>query len=134
LRFSTVNHLNDESAMRLARAAPPRSQLRGPETERDLGRLAWALPRMSDGAFKLYAFLCLRHDANVHSSISLTDVRVHLGKSKDEIDTLLAELESIDAVHVTRDGANASIAVVAQPVAPAPKPGPLTEAMPKSAA
>jgi hypothetical protein len=135
LRFSTVDHLEAESAMRLVRAAPPRSQLRNPETERDLVRLAWALPRLSDGAFKLYAHLCLHQDPNARSSA--TDVRIQLGKTKEEMDRFLAELESAGAVHVTREGLNLGITIVAQPVpaAPGASAGSVSEhALPESVA
>jgi len=116
LRLSTTDHLEAESAMRLVRAAPPRSQLRSPENERDLARLTWALPRLSDGAFRLYAYLCLRQDpATGRSLISPTDVRLQLGKNKDELDHHLAELERSGAVQVTREGANVGITIVAQP-------------------
>jgi hypothetical protein len=120
LRFATVNRLDDESAMRLVRAAPPRSAaMRNPETERDLSRLAWALPRTSDGAFKLYAYLCLRSDpASGHPQVSSGDVRTHLGKSKEELDRHLKELEETGAVLVTRDGPNVGIQIVAQPRQP----------------
>jgi hypothetical protein len=116
LRFATVNHLDAESAMRLVRAAPPRSQLRNPEMERDLARLTWALPRVSDGAFKLYAFLCLRQDPSSGvPETSSADVRLQLGKSKDELDRYLAELEEAGAVSITREGPNVGITIVAQP-------------------
>ncbi len=114
LRFATVNHLDAESAMRLVRAAPPRSQLRNPEGERDLARLSWALPRVSDGAFKLYAYLCLRQDPT-SSAISSADVRLKLGKSKAELDRFLTELEEAGAVSITREGPNIGINIVAQP-------------------
>ena len=114
LRFATVNHLDAESAMRLVRAAPPRSQLRNPEVERDLERLSWALPRVSDGAFKLYAYLCLRQDQS-KSSISSADVRLKLGKSKLELDGYLSELEEAGAVSIMREGPNVGINIVPQP-------------------
>ena len=116
MRFAAVNHLDAESAMRLVRAAPPRSQLRNRDVERDLDQLIWALPRVSDGAFKLYAYLCLNHDPKSgHPSMSSADVRLQLGKSRDELDRYLAELEETGAVNVTREGPNAGISLVAQP-------------------
>jgi hypothetical protein len=119
LRLATMDHLNTESAMRLVRAAPPRSQLRNPDVERDLARLAWALPRLSDGAFRLYAYLCLRHDqTGAHAPISSADVRLQLGKSKEDLDRDMGELESAGAVQVARDGANVGITIVAQPATP----------------
>ncbi len=119
LRFAAGNRLDDESAMRLLRAAPPRSVMRNPETDRDLARLAWALPRISDGAFKLYTYLCLRSDpASGRPQVSSGDVRTDLGKSKEELDRCLRELEETGAVLVTRDGPNVGIQIVAQPRQP----------------
>jgi hypothetical protein len=66
LRLSSNDRLDADSTLRLAKAAPPAPPLlapvasaAGPENE-ILENLAWALPRLSDGAFKLYAFLNLR--------------------------------------------------------------------------
>jgi hypothetical protein len=119
LRFASNNQLEAESAMRLVRAAPPRSPMRSPEVERDLDRLTWALPRVSDGAFKLYAYLCLRQDpSSRHPAVSSVDVRTQLGKTKDELDQYLTELEETGAVIVTRDGPNVGIQIVAQPRQP----------------
>src|SRR5262249_4924943 len=64
LKLSRINHLEAESAMRLARAAPPRltRQADAPLGQKDLAMvetLNWAVPRLSDAAFKLFAFLCL---------------------------------------------------------------------------
>ncbi len=117
LRFSTVNHLNIESAMRLARAAPPRSS-RQPEVPfRDtvaIDTLYWALPRLSDGAFRLYALLCLQVDVSTgRLPMNPQDVRQELGKTKDDLDAHLRELESAGAVTVRRDGIHVSIEVVA---------------------
>ena len=67
LRFSTVNHLDLESAMRLARAAPPRSSRQPDAVLKDaaaIDTLNWAIPRLSDGAFRLFALLCLRVDVS----------------------------------------------------------------------
>ena len=116
MRFATVNHLDAESAMRLVRAAPPRSQLRNHDVERDLDRLIWALPRVSDGAFKLYAHLCLNHDPKSGGpAIFPADLRLRLGKSGDELERSLAELEEAGAVNVTREGPNVGINIVVQP-------------------
>lgn len=120
LRFATGNRLDDESAMRLARAAPPRSQVRNPEMELDLVRLAWALPRVSDGAFKLYVYLCLRQEpASGWAALSSADARLQLGKSTDELDRCLTELEKAGAVSVTREGATLGVNVVTDPRQPA---------------
>lgn len=123
LRLSTMDHLDSESAIRLARAAPPRAPSRNIEAERDLARLTWALPRLSDSAFRLYAYLCLRQEqANGRGAISSADVRLQLGKAKDELDRDLAELEGSGAVNVLRDGANVGITIISQPGAGAVQP------------
>ncbi len=114
LRLATMDHLNAESALRLLRAAPPRSQPRNPEIERDLARLNWALPRLSDGAFRLYVYLCLRQEPAA-GRISPGDVRVQLGKSKEELERDLAELERSGAVQISREAAHVGITIVAQP-------------------
>jgi hypothetical protein len=116
LRFAGNHHMDAESAMRLVRAAPPRAPMRDPEMERDVDRLTWALPRVSDGAFKLYTYLCLRQDpSNRNAAICSTDIRVHLGKTREDLDQFLGELQQAGAVTVTRDGASVGIHIVAQP-------------------
>jgi hypothetical protein len=116
LRLSAVNHLDAESAMRLARAAPPRHARQG-EPARDfiLETIGWAMPRVSDGAFKLYAFLCLRagHGSG-HVSVGVHDMRLHLGKTVEDVDEHLAELEKAGAVIVTREGTSLNIELVNQ--------------------
>jgi hypothetical protein len=120
LRIATVNHLDAESAIRLARAAPPRSQLRNPEMELDLVRFAWALPRVSDGAFKLYAYLCLRQEpTSGWSALSSTEARLQLGTSTDDVDRYLLELETAGAVSVTREGPHVGVNIVTDPRQPA---------------
>jgi hypothetical protein len=119
LRFATGNRMDDESAIRLARAAPPRSQVRNPEMERELVRLAWALPRISDGAFKLYVYLCLRQEpASGWCALSSADVRLQLGKSADDLDRYLTELEKAGAVSVTREGPTVGVNIVTDPRQP----------------
>jgi hypothetical protein len=116
LRLSSINHLEAELAMRLERAAPPRSS-HHPEPARDFGleTISWAMPRVSDGAFKLYAFLCLRAGyANGRAPVGVEDIRVHLGKTKEEIETNLVELEKAGAVTVQRDGTSFNVEMVAQ--------------------
>lgn len=120
LRYASSDRLQAESAMRLVRAAPPRSQLRTSETERDLARLDWGLTRLSDSAFRLYAYLCLRQDQAV--GVSPSDIRLRLGKSKEELDEDLAELEHSGAVFVSREHGRVGITIVAQP---AHKPAPV---------
>ncbi len=139
LRLSASDHLQAQSAIRLLSAAPPRSQLRNPEVERDLARLSWALPRLSDGAFRLYAYLCLRQDSPTgRSTVAPGDVRLHLGKTKEQIDRDLAELVKSGAVYVNRDGGKMGITIVAQPspsFLPVADPSPAShEPLPETAA
>lgn len=130
LRFSSIDHLQAESAMRLVRAAPPRSQLRSSETERDLARIHWALTRLSDSAFRLYAYLCLRQDQAV--GVSPADIRLRLGKSREQLDRDLIELETSGAVYLTREDGRVGITIVAQP---APQAAPaVLESIPQEAA
>lgn len=117
LRFSTVNHLDLESAMRLARAAPPRSSRQPDAVLKDaaaIDTLNWAIPRLSDGAFRLFALLCLRVDVSTGQiPLSAQDVRQQLGKSKEDLDAHLRELENAGAVMVRRDGVKVNIELVA---------------------
>ncbi len=132
LRLATTQHLEAESAMRLVNAAPPRfGQPRNPETERDLARLNWALPRLSDGAFRLYAYLCLHPDRAARSgAVFSAEILAQLGKSQAELDREIAELERAGAVSMPLDEA-AGIIVLAPPAGP---PVPAAGAMPENAA
>jgi hypothetical protein len=117
LRFSTVNQMDVESAIRLARAAPPRSS-RQPETASKeaaaMDTLDWAIPRLSDGAFKLFALLCLRADISTgRIPMNAQDVRLQLGKSKEDLEVHLHELERAGAVTVQRDNGKVNIELVA---------------------
>jgi len=122
LRFSTVNHLELESAIRLARAAPPRSSRQHDTTVRDaaaIETLNWAISRLSDGAFRLYALLCLRMDVSTGQiPLNAQDVRLQLGKSKEDLDVHLRELENAGAVTVRRDGPRVNIELVAHTRSP----------------
>ncbi|HVN27372.1 MAG TPA: hypothetical protein VMT64_02740, partial [Candidatus Binataceae bacterium] len=135
LQISRQDHLQIESAMRLARAAPPR--VARPDlaiAARDIATfemLAWGLPRLSDGAFKLLAILCLRSDAaSGRVPVGVTDVQLKLGKSKEELDTYLKELQETGAVNVTRNGPILDIEIAtqskrSQPLEPAVRPAAL---------
>ncbi len=119
LQASRVNHLEVESAMRLARAAPPRIQRPdlpvGPRDFSTVDLLTWAIPRLSDGAFKLLAVLCLRSDmSTVRVPVGVTDVQLKLGKSKDELDRYLKELQDAGAIAMNRRGATLDIEIVNQ--------------------
>jgi hypothetical protein len=116
LRLSMNSHLDAVLAMRLARAEPPRSS-RQIEHARDLPAieiLNWAMPRLSDGAFKVFAFLCMRADYTTgRVPVGAQDVRLQLGKTKDQLEAHLAELQSSGAVVVLREGNNLNIELLA---------------------
>jgi hypothetical protein len=117
LQISRVNHLNIESAMRLARAAPPRSaHPDAPMSAKDLSTidtLIWAVPRLSDGAFKLLAVLCLRSDGSSgRIAVAVADVQLKLNRSKDELDTLLKELQESGVVALHRKGGTLDVEIV----------------------
>jgi hypothetical protein len=125
LRMSRVNHLNVESAIRLARAAPPRTS-RGdlslaPKDLLTQEMLSWAIPRLSDGAFKLLVILCIRAEASPgRLSMGVSDVQLKLGKSKEETETYLDELQAAGAVAVHRFTGTLEIEIVTQPWRPPP--------------
>jgi hypothetical protein len=117
LQMSRVNHLDVESAMRLARAAPPRSAHPDapmpPKDVSTIDTLMWAIPRLSDGAFKLLAVLCLRSEGSSgRVPVGVTDVQLKLNRSKDELDTLLKELQESGAVALHRKGATLDVEIV----------------------
>ncbi len=127
LRISRVNHLDVESAMRLARAAPPRSQRPDatPKEISTLETLGWAAPRLSDGAFKLLAVLCLRSEAaSGRVPVGIVDVQLKLSKTREELDTYLKELQEAGAVVLRRNGATMDIEITQ---APPRTPSPSTE-------
>jgi hypothetical protein len=124
LKLSNENHMDAESAIRLLRAAPPRSQHQTEGSPLDvflqrdastLETLNWAIPRLSDAAFKLYALLCLRMD---HTSrripMGVSEVRLALGKNKDDLESGLIELEKAGAVSLKRSGASVNIEIIAR--------------------
>ncbi len=130
LRLSYVNHLEAESAIRLAQAAPPRSSLPEPALDFSLDAISWAMPRVSDGAFKVYAFLCLRagHLRN-RAPLDTEEIRLQLGKSQDQLNALLTELEKAGAVSVNRLGNSLNVELLAHPRR---NSGPIADEIPRS--
>jgi hypothetical protein len=102
LKLSTDHRLNAESALRLAQAAPPRQSrtaehaaLRD-DRRRDhvVDSLGWALPRLSDGAFRLYAYLCLRADTVTgRLPVDSHELLLNVGRSEDEASPYFRELQ-----------------------------------------
>jgi hypothetical protein len=110
LRLSADNQLQAESALRLAKAAPPRSSRRGAEPgvvdgsrKKDVESLAWALPELSDATFKFYVYLCLCSDP-VTGRVILTndEIRMNVGKSAEEAKACFTELQAAGACVVDR--------------------------------
>jgi len=110
LRFSSINRLDAESAFRLVRAAPPRL---GETTSRELtvsksppsfDNLAWALPRLSDGGFKLYSYLWMHADAAGRAAVQAAELQLQLKRSLSELESYYAELERTGATVAKRDG------------------------------
>jgi hypothetical protein len=103
LKLSTDHRLNAESALRLAQAAPPRlsraaqhAALREEHRRHDhvAENLGWALPRLSDGAFRLYAYLCLRADAlSGRLLVDSHDLLLNVGRTEDEASAYFRELQ-----------------------------------------
>jgi hypothetical protein len=110
LRFSSVNRLDAESAFRLARAAPPRlspdvtsSNIPIPKYGLTLEGLNWALPRLTDGAFKLYTYLYVNADAAGRATMQDREVQLRLKHSPSEIEGYYSELEQSGAATIRRE-------------------------------
>jgi hypothetical protein len=118
LRFSSINRLDAESAFRLVRAAPPRQSLDGtsrdlpvPRNSLALDGLAWALPRLTDGAFKLYAYLYVSADAAGRAIVLDCDLQLRMKRSQNELEGYCAELERIGAATIHRDGGRLEVTI-----------------------
>jgi hypothetical protein len=124
LKLSNVNHMDALSAMRLLGARPPNSTNQNPASPMDYFRdkdastletLNWAIPHLSDGAFKLYSLLCLRVDrATGRVPLGVNDVRLALGKTRDDLESYLHELEKAGAVSLRRSGNSVNIEILAR--------------------
>ena len=123
LRFSSRDTLDVESAIRLANAAPPRSnhpfeKLRDGDRPNDgaiLENLAWALPELSDGAFKLYAYLCLRADpVTGRLSLNQGDLRLRIGTSGVDPEAYFKELQAAGACVIDRHNNKFDVEIRAQ--------------------
>ncbi len=118
LRFSSINRLDAESAFRLARAAPPR--LSPDVTSRDLpipkhglalDGLAWALPRLTDGAFKLYAYLYVNADAAGRASVQDREIQSRMKRSLNELESYYTELERSGAATIRREAGRLEVEI-----------------------
>jgi len=105
LRLSSDERLNTNLELRLARAAPPKtvamSEISGAELERadkNLHQLAWALPQLSDGAFKLYTYLWIQAAQNSgRASVDTEELLSACGKSSSHLAACASELENLGA-------------------------------------
>ena len=125
LRFSSINRLEAESAYRLVRAAPPRlSQTQevaalDPRAAKPgisvSDRLAWAMPRLSDGAFKLFAWFCVQADATGRAVLQDRDVQLRMKRSLNELDSYYGEIERCGGATIRRTGGLLDVDLAAQP-------------------
>lgn len=114
LRMWSGKRMDAESAMRLAHAAPPRtSRAEGMDAAQpvnSLERLRWMLPKVSDGAFKLYAYFSIYADPSQGKLSSTEDELIsQVGKSAEEIQGYLRELERATAITVLQSGGRITI-------------------------
>jgi hypothetical protein len=123
LRLSVDDRVAADVQLRLAKAAPQASPLRvEPEASRDaesdrsrLDALARALPRLSDSAFKLYAYLCLHAGAEDGSVVvNRDDIRERVGAFSGNVDACLHELHDAGVCLVTKDANSAEAEIRAQ--------------------
>jgi hypothetical protein len=126
LRMWNGNRMDAESAMRLAQAAPPRSSradaaMEAPQPVNSLERLRWMLPKVSDGAFKLYAYFSIYADPT-QGRISSTEeeLRLGVGKSEEEVRQYLRELERTAEISVLQSGGRITVDLNGRPSAPPP--------------
>ncbi len=118
LRFSSINRLDAESAFRLARAAPPRlspdttsRDLPVPKSAAALDALACALPRLSDGAFKLFAYLSITATPAGKTTVEAAELQLRMKLSASELDAYWAEIECAGVAAVHREGSRIEIDV-----------------------
>ncbi len=114
LRFSSVNRLEAESAYRLFRAAPPRLSQTQEVAAIDprafkhglafSDRLAWAMPQLSDGAFKLFSWFCIQADASGKAVLQERDVQLRMKRSQNELESYYHEMERCGAASIRSGG------------------------------
>ena len=113
LRASCNDRITAGFELRLAKAAPPKTSppLQIPASvglqERDVllrESVAWALPKLSDSAFKLYTYLWLCSDPfTKRVTVDAGDFRRQMGRAVDELELSLEELQKAGACVVRRE-------------------------------
>jgi hypothetical protein len=111
LRFSSVNRMDADSALRLVRAAPPRLSKSVEPSSRDLvfkagspalDSLTWAMPRLTDGAFKLFAWFCVQADPAGRAVLQDRDIQLRMKRSLSELESYYLEIERNGAATIRR--------------------------------
>jgi hypothetical protein len=112
LRLSCNDRISTGFELRLAKAAPPKTALplpiRASAEPRDRGvpgleTVAWALPKLSDAAFKLYAYLWLHSDPLTRRvTVDAEDLHRQMGRTVEEVESCLGELQETGACFVHR--------------------------------
>ena len=114
LRLSSNDRLDADSALRLAKAAPPPAPLAvlGAPDHEIVQNLKWALPRLSDGAFKLYAYLNLHAD---HPSGRVTvndrDLLVNCGRTEADEAAFFSELQALGTSVIQKNETDALVQI-----------------------
>lgn len=124
LRESCNDRISADFELRLAKAAPPKTPplLPVPPTaaqrERDalaLEKLAWALPRLSDSGFKLYAYLWLGVDPlTKRITVDAGDFHRQMGRTIEDLELPLEEIQNAGACVVRRESDLLEIEMTAQ--------------------
>ena len=113
LKASCNDRITTGFELRLAKAAPPKTSLplqtpaTGELKERDVPALeavAWALPKLSDEAFKLYTYLWLHLDPlTKRMTVDAEDLRTQMGRTVAELASSLGELRNVGVCVVCQD-------------------------------
>jgi hypothetical protein len=107
LRTARSEHLDADYALRLARAAPPTvatpGSINADGRSETLEVLSWALPRLSDKAFKLYAYLNLHADqATRRVTVNEQDLLLSCGRTPADEESCFSELQALGTSVVRR--------------------------------
>jgi hypothetical protein len=124
LKASCNDRMTAGFELRLAKAAPPKAspllQIPANAERRNrsdlvLESVAWALPKLSDSAFKLFAYLWLRSDPLTRRIVmDAEDCRQQMGRTSGELESSLDELEEAGTCVVRRESDVSEIEMNAQ--------------------